>query len=210
MWSKGWWLLGWKSRGVCKRKKWENRRLVSYFCKGKKKKPPLFPRGEVIPPRGPVKKAARCSGLSLTSSKAATQSFAHPSCSGTGERIESVKARKLVGCDKASWISEGRKKKKEKNQSLTTSHQQTDARPVSEQWLPWKDQTLHTYCWVTQHWLSFWPIQISCPACVPSPPLATSSFILHGQDEKHCLAIAETSVLSTLFQSQIQSIAPYR
>lgn len=97
MWSKGWGLLGWKSSGVCKRKKRENRRLVSYFCKGGKKKPPLFPRGEVIPPRGPVKKAARCNGLSLASSKAATQSFAHPSCSGPGERIKSVKARKLVG-----------------------------------------------------------------------------------------------------------------
>lgn len=69
------------------------------------------------------------------------------------ERTGRMKARKLVGGDTDSLIGGGGEKKAVQRKSLTSSHRETSAQPVSEQWPPWKPNLLFFllhpcfYCW---------------------------------------------------------------
>lgn len=61
-------------------------------------------------------------------------------------------------------------------QSLITSHQQTDARPVSRQPLPWKNSPYPPHCFTAEHGficyaISLWSAQVSCLCYVPFQPL---------------------------------------
>lgn len=61
-------------------------------------------------------------------------------------------------------------------QSLITSHQQTDAQPVSRQPLPWKNSPYHLHCFTAEqgficYAVSLWLAQVSCLCYVPFQPL---------------------------------------
>lgn len=88
-----------------------------------------------------------------------------------GRESEQQKWEKPVGRDKDGLISEGEKSLYQvmQKQSLTTSHQQTVAQPVSKQQAPLKDQCW-LYCWSCC--LTVWddPLKfgVRCPGSVTS------------------------------------------
>jgi len=86
-----------------------------------------------------------------TQSQAKQHTTAHPLLFGEmTEKSGRPKARKLVGQDKNSLITEGNRNKKPiiQRQSPTVSHKQTNAQPVSEQLLPPQNpSSLSFYYW---------------------------------------------------------------
>lgn len=57
---------------------------------------------------------------------------------GMGEKLGSVKEKKLIDWDTDSLISERKELGGQAMQRVTSSHKQIDVQPVSRQWLPWK------------------------------------------------------------------------
>jgi len=59
-------------------------------------------------------------------------------------------------------------------QSLATSRRQTNAQPVSKQWLLWKNSPHNFIAELGFIWyrVSLWSVGVSCPGCAPSQSLA--------------------------------------
>lgn len=104
-----------------------------------------------------------------------------------GRESEQQKWEKPVGRDWNGLISERKKSLHQvmQKQSLTTSHQQTVAQPVSKQQAPLKDHNW-VCCWACCHtvWDNPWLLGVSCPGSVTTQLLVHLSQLIARAAEK--------------------------
>lgn len=107
-------------------------------------------------------------------------------------------------------------------QSLTTSHRQTDAQPISKAWLPFlKNLPLVVIAEhdVTGHGISLWSAAVTadlswlCPNSCPPPAYSLRAQWVKRESLDAGQVVLSSNqnigVLPTLFLSQIQNTAPY-
>jgi len=139
-----------------------------------------------------------------------------------------AQVRKLIDWDKGGLISEEKSKKRKTKQAMQRLLPNISPpagwyparlwarRLYSQRPLPLVFMAEYDVIW---NEIAFWSAEVSCPSCVPF------QLLVHPQPTrwqgsttgkafmmcKHCSAIAKNpGVLSVLFRSQIQTIAPYR
>lgn len=74
-------------------------------------------------------------------------------------------------------------------ESLTISHQLTDTRPVSEQWLPWNNYITHSLSFIAErdvigYVTSLWPVWVSSFSCLFLASYPPQAYTLVEQNGK--------------------------